>query len=414
MNLEPIRQYLKKQEKLKSFFDINPSPNLSLIVVIPAYKEIELLDTLRSLLDARAIDQSVEVIILINGRKSDSQEIRNLNDECFKKTLKFCTAHTSSKLRFLCHKMVDLEGKRSGVGFARKWLMDEAVCRFEKLGKDGVIVNLDADCYVEDNYFEAIIQYFDKESNQQAASIHFEHRLDGLNGNQAIIDYELHLRYYIGMQRLMGWPFAFQTIGSAMAVRALAYARVGGMNIRKAGEDFYFLHKFIKNNTCGNLTSTTVFPSGRKSDRVPFGTGKAVGDISEGIPFLTYHPTSFGIIRTFVFNVEIQYKSGKSEFVYDVNKALQAFLTQINFPRKYQEILQNTSDFESFRKRFYQFFDAFQLMKALHFLRDNGYPNVPIKLGLEYYYAKARILGHFNDRRKALTLLRKYDKNALV
>ncbi len=37
-----------------------------------------------------------------------------------------------------------------------------------------------------------------------------------------------------------GVSHAYHTIGSSMAVRCSAYAKIGGMNRRKAGEDFIF------------------------------------------------------------------------------------------------------------------------------------------------------------------------------
>ena len=44
-----------------------------------------------------------------------------------------------------------------GVGLARKTGMDEAVRRFNQIERpDGVILNLDADCQVEKNYFVSV------------------------------------------------------------------------------------------------------------------------------------------------------------------------------------------------------------------------------------------------------------------
>ena len=67
-------------------------------------------------------------------------------------------------------------------------------------------------------------------------------------------------------------PYSFHTIGSAFALTASAYTRQGGMNRRKAGEDFYFINKLIKGEIFGEINDTKVIPSPRISDRVPFGT----------------------------------------------------------------------------------------------------------------------------------------------
>ena len=75
-----------------------------------------------------------------------------------------------------------------------------------------------------------------------------------------IAAYELHLRYYTHGLRFSNLPYSFQTVGSAMAVRCSAYQKQGGMNKRKAGEDFYFIQKIIALGGYSELNSTTVFP----------------------------------------------------------------------------------------------------------------------------------------------------------
>jgi hypothetical protein len=41
------------------------------------------------------------------------------------------------------------------------------------------------------------------------------------------------------------FSYAYHTVGSAMAVKAYQYVKVGGMNRRQAGEDFYFIQKLV-------------------------------------------------------------------------------------------------------------------------------------------------------------------------
>src|SRR5262249_26021974 len=160
--------------------------------------------------------------------------------------------------------------------------MDEALRRFDAVERPGgVIVGFDADCRCERNYLTAIERHFERNSNSPGCSIYFEHPLNGPLEPaiyEAIAEYELHLRYYVQALRFGGFPHAFHTIGSSMAVRAGVYRKQGGMNKRKAGEDFYFLHKIIPLGGFTNLVETRVIPSPRASDRVPFGTGKAVCD----------------------------------------------------------------------------------------------------------------------------------------
>ena len=97
-------------------------------------------------------------------------------------------------------------------------------------------------------------------------------------------------------------PYSFHTIGSAFALTASAYARQGGMNRRKAGEDFYFINKLIKGEVFGEINDTTVIPSPRVSNRVPFGTGRAIleGLNTQKDLSLTYDFQSFEVIHSWI------------------------------------------------------------------------------------------------------------------
>src|SRR5207249_6387595 len=114
--------------------------------------------------------------------------------------------------------------------------------------------------------------HFRENPRSPGCSIYFEHPLEGpLDARvyDAISTYELHLRYYVQALRYAGFPYAYHTFGSCMTVRADAYMEQGGMNKRKAGEDFYFLQKIISLDGFSDLTETTVIPSqiGRASCR---------------------------------------------------------------------------------------------------------------------------------------------------
>jgi hypothetical protein len=179
------------------------------------------------------------------------------------------------------------------------------------------------------------------------------------------------------MQRLLGLPYAYHTIGSAMTVRASAYLAHFGMNKRQAGEDFYFLHKFIKTGYFREINTTTVYPSSRFSDRVPFGTGQSVRKLAEGEPQMTtYNPLSYLGLRSFMDHLDKLYVTDDPRAI-PLEKTLLTFLGD-QWPAKLTELKKNTSDFVSFKKRFFQWFDAFMLIKYLHFMRDRQYPNVTI------------------------------------
>ena len=376
--------YLQQRTLFPPQILAKPSLNLGIIVVIPARDEAYLLLTLMSLVKCDRPNCDVEVIIVVNGSDKDDEELKTRNFELTEQIQAWAKQNKRSWIRFFVLHHPDLNPKHAGVGLARKIGMDEASWRFERMGQqEGIIVCFDADSCCQTNYLQEIEQHFQQNPKSPACSIHFEHPLCGPDFDEAVYEaiilYELHLRYYINAQRLAGFPMAFQTIGSSMAVRCNAYQRQGGMNRRKAGEDFYFIHKFTGSGYFSELKTTTVIPSPRPSTRVPFGTGRAIIGMLKGkMQYETYAPESFLDLKVFLAKVPQLYEA-QPDLLQSLPVAVQAFLASVHFEEKWKEIGQHTSNLQSFQKRFYQWFDAFMLMKFLHFLRDHHYPNVEVK-----------------------------------
>ena len=356
--------------------------NLELIVVIPSHNEPDLLGSLQSLKDAFVpIGVSVEVITVINHGVNTDSDIVKQNETTTIQANQFSLENNSESITFKTIEVFDMPPKKAGVGLARKIGMDEALNRFSKINKDGIIVCFDADSLCESTYFEAILSHFKKHPKTPGCSIHFEHPLEGnshtVEEYNAIILYELHLRYYKNAQQYSGLPFVFHTIGSSMAVRASAYAKQGGMNKRKAGEDFYFLNKIIQLGNFTELNATTVIPSPRISDRVPFGTGKAVGEIvsANERSLETYNFRIFVELKAFVSEVITNNKELNASIL---SSLINVFMDVENLDVKIAEIAKNSNSEEAFITRFFKVFDAFLIMKYVHFSRDNFHKQVPV------------------------------------
>ncbi len=405
INLAPT-PYLQKQALFAAQISGKPSDGLGMIVVIPAKDEPKLLDSLEALDNASKSKGAVEVIVVINDSEKDEASLKERNRKLFEKAKKWGATHSSSQIKYHILYHSNLVPKHAGVGLARKIGMDEAIYRFQQVNlSNGVIICFDADSSCKRNYFKEIEKHFDENPKTQACSIHYEHPLEGDAFPQkvyrAIALYELHLRYYTQVQRFAGFPFAYETIGSSMAVRGDAYQEQGGMNRRKAGEDFYFLHKFTHLGHFSEIKSTTVIPSPRRSDRVPFGTGKAVGDISDKPKdiFETYAPQSFADLQVFFKSVPQMRTWKPSNFDAKFKKlptAVAAFLKTLDFEQKLFEIIKNTSNPATFNLRFFRWFNAFMMMKYVHFTRDHFYPNVPVEEA-----ARWLLKTHFGKRIKA-------------
>ena len=138
---------------------------------------------------------------------------------------------------------------------------------------------------------------------------------------QATRLYEYSLRYYVAGLSFAHSPYAFHTIGSTIAVNAAHYAKVRGFPRRQAGEDFYLLNKLAKVGAIMQLGAETdcepIDIAARLSDRVPFGTGAAVGKIMEledpAREFLLYHPSVFGLLRSWLGSLPAIWQSRSSD-----------------------------------------------------------------------------------------------------
>lgn len=361
-----------------------PSPHLGLAVVVPVYDEPCLNQSLQSLRDCEMPPCDVEVLLVFNSSESDTDAVRLRNRQALQSAIQWIREHADSQFR--CH-VLDfprLPAKHAGVGLARKIGMDEAAARFyqTKRPEQGVIVGYDADCLCERNFLVENFRHFTERPGIAGCSTYFEHSLDGSEEPavyQAAASYELHLRYYVEGLRWAGFPYAYHTVGSAMSVRVSAYLRLGGMNRKKAGEDFYFFQKLMRDAKASELCATAVYPSARPSHRVPFGTGKAVGRILAGQPQMSYSFQSFLGIKALadvVRSLEQAPRFLEECFSANLPAPMLAFLKANDCQSAIAEIGKNVAGLAQFKKRFWRWFDGFRCVKFLNWIAANGCPKV--------------------------------------
>lgn len=382
--MSTLESYLLKHQFYSQPLLKNPNNDLNLIVVIPCYNEPDLISTLTSLWRCEKPLCSVQVIVIINSSISDSYNILGQNEETYNTAKDWIQKHEDNKLRFQVFNFPNLPNKHAGVGLARKIGMDEAVRVFNKINNEnGIIACLDADCTCAQNYFTAITRHF---SNLQinACCIYFEHPINNAKEeiNNAIIDYELFLRYYVQALRYAGYPYAYHTIGSTMVIRVLTYAQQGGMNKRKAGEDFYFLQKIIPLGNFKMINNTKVIPSARASDRVPFGTGKAISKHikTDSEPLMTYHFQIFKDLRQFISCIEKLYQDKHDKDIIRTQPtSIIEFLKQENFTKKLDELKNNSTSASAFIKRSYRWLNGFKVLKYIHYANIHCYSPVSIR-----------------------------------
>jgi glycosyltransferase involved in cell wall biosynthesis len=359
----------------------NPGTDTGISVVIPCYYEPEILKTLLSLSRCTLPPVGVEVIVLINHSETASERIRTFNAGTKREIEEWIAHHNTSGIRFFAVGPVELKRKWAGAGVARKKGMDEAVRRFNVSDNPvGVIVSLDADTLVEKNYLVEIEKYFRLHPSVAGATLAFKHRLTGLKGRhlEGIVLYEKYMAYYKHALAYTGFPHPMFTVGSAFAVTAGAYVKRGGMNRRKAGEDFYFLQHLTEVGPVGEIFSTTVYPSSRLSDRVPFGTGPILRKWMSGEEDLTktYNFRAFADLKQFFemtdffFNVR---ESDYQELLPRLPQPVVKFLEEVNFREDICTLNANCAEPETFRNRFFQRFNAFKVLKFLNYVHGTFY-----------------------------------------
>ena len=188
------------------------------------------------------------------------------------------------------------------------------------------------------------------------------------------------------------------------------------MNKRKAGEDFYFIQKIIPLGNYYNLNTTFTIPSSRPSDRVPFGTGRTITDYikNNAKPLKTYHFKSFQDLKQFLENWEKLFYINETDafnFLNTLPESIRVFLETSDFRKHLPEIKSKTTTRDTFRKAFFRWFDAFRLMKYMHFSRDHFHPDIEIQDALELYLtALDRLVEAPSTKKERLIWMRKLDK----
>jgi hypothetical protein len=387
-----LKSYFFRYKTLPPFFDEKPKKHVGIIVVIPCFDDEFILQTLDSLNVANKPNCSVEVIAVINSAENTDINIINKNHIIFN-NIKNINKTNKYFFKILPILLENVDKKFAGVGNARKTGMDEAVRRFMAIDKNGIIANLDSDCLVAENYFTEIEKYFVNNSKSECCTINFQHNFDENLYSSVEISacklYEIYLRYFRLSLSAAGFPYCFHTIGSCFAVKALCYTKLGGMARLQAGEDFYFLHKAAQATNVGRIVEKLVFPAPRFSNRVPFGTGKAIQKIVENEQYNVYNFDLFLILKDFFALFDKIFETKNIDLTLFPQEIIN-FATEKKLLEIFNETILNTKHKEQFIKRLYSKFDAFFVIRFLNFFNNSKiFPpielNIAVKKLFDYY-----------------------------
>jgi len=420
-----LRDYLSRQSNFKTRISVRPTPNLGYVVVIPALNESGLLRSLNSLRSAFLPGRPVEVVVVLNSAGNDPEKLISKHRSDAEEIKQWNKQFGNSGFKAFPILLEQVPSKFAGAGYARKTGMDEAISRFIRAGSGkGVICSFDADTVCDKNYFLEIEKVTRKNPPPGAGSVYFEHPVTGnlfpSGVYQGIILYELHLRYFLQALRFSGFPYVHHTVGSAFFVTAGTYARAGGMNRRKAGEDFYFLQKIMPDVHYVDVITTTVQPSPRPSNRVPFGTGPWIKKFMNGETdsFYTYNLDAFRDLALFFGKVNELAVTGRThtvKFYSDLPAPVRSFIRIETFRGKVEEIKRNTASPETFVKRFFKWFNGFQVVKYLNESHKEYYSRMDIKNESERFLRLVKNLENIPESPLGkLNLFREMEKDQTI
>jgi hypothetical protein len=377
---------------------------------IPAYAENEsLLEALRSV--PAGPMGPVLLVVVVNARADSPPEVHEANRAALEEVGRVFapsrTISTDPPAHLFDHPygrllVIDRSAPGrflpagQGIGLARKIGCD-LVLRLRAAGRIASpwIHATDADTILPGDYFE---QMAGVGADRTAAAIYFfEHRFSEEESlARAGRLYEISLRYQTLGLAWAGSPYAYQSMGSCLAIGASAYARVRGFPKKKEIEDFTILNDLAKIGAIERLAGSPIRLAGRISTRVPTSTGQAlsvlVGKRGMEKSFRLHHPLVYAHLAAW-----IRVLGGIARRGPDLAAPLSALPRENPFFRAdlLEEALNDTGAFAAVRgairepgdeitvlRRLHSSFDAFSTRELLDALRDGGIASLPYREAL--------------------------------
>ncbi len=330
---------------------------------------------------------TLHVVCVVNCREDDDGDVKQNNTQM----LAFLP---SCRYENLFISVIDRTSsgnelpEKEGVGLARKIGMDYALaCGAE------IIASMDADTLVAETYAEELFRFAQNHGKRSFALVPFRHQKASTEQLQQAIDaYENYMMLHSKKLREAGSPYWAPVLGPSLVCTADGCVSCGGMNKRVSGEDFYFLQSLIKieiSSGCAQFSvphekthadsaksrktsantldysplflNTEVYPSARISDRVLFGTGPKLRELTETssqnqkIECPLYPDRCYEAVKEFIEKKE------------SCQNELAGFMNKENFLSVWNKIcVNNPSDPVKQEVAFHIWFDGLKIIRAIH------------------------------------------------
>lgn len=257
------------------------------------------------------------IFLFVNEKENASSELKISNQRVLE-FFSFQKNETLKVLREKNHFIIIINGThgewhlkaKEGVGRARRVLGDLALFFYKKGALTSPLHRQsDADVRLPQDYFKALL-----EKSMVAGTYPFRHSKGFLNESEytGLQEYENFLKSYVEGLKFASSPYAFWALGSTLIFDLRAYEKIRGFPNVQAGEDFYFLSKMqsqgkvlqideIQQNHPFDINLEIV---GRKSTRVPFGTGRALERLEKGERYKNYPQEVFVKLKNILVQLQ--------------------------------------------------------------------------------------------------------------
>lgn len=395
-----VQKYLARYAEPEASLALSISDGYAAALIVPALAEpIELLDGYR--VAARAVSGRVLLILVVNAGAGLRAELEEENARLLAKLAELDAQSESlspavRRIRTPDFDLLSIDRSspgrelpaKCGVGLARKIGMDFALALYAQ-GKlrSPWLFSTDADASLPAAYFQSTAQ---ARSCSSALLYPFRHTGSFDRTTAATELYEMALRYQVLGLSWAGSPYAYHSIGSALAVRAEAYAHVRGVPKREAGEDFYLLDKLGKIAPLQRLGGEPVQIRARRSTRVPFGTGPRVSAILAENKIWVPEPRAFFVLAELLAAL-LRFASSRDERDLSLTEGLTPGTEFQSAERALAELGIREACREAARavrtgnlgRRLLTWFDALRTLRFLHALRAAGLRDLPLEAALE-------------------------------
>jgi hypothetical protein len=426
--MDSIARYLEESAEPEAALADRISGSFGHAVEIPAYGERESLARTLASVPAGSRGDVLTVVVL-NARRDSPAEVHEVNAAVREAIAERGPAEVLSEIpdarlfpdargRLL---LIDRAAPGSylpagqGVGLARKIGCD-LLLRLHAAGRlsSPWIHATDADVSLPPDYFD---QAEELDAKATVAAVYaFEHVF---SNDEALAAagrlYEISLRYNTLGLAWAGSPYAYEGLGSCLAISASAYAAVGGFPKTNALEDVTILNSLARVGAIERLAGLPIGLDGRISTRVPISTGKALSDLvlqpEAEASFLLPHPLAFAHLAAWIRVLDALARRGADALVAELPRGnpffradlLEEALTGMGAFTEVRQAIREPGDALTVLHRLHRWFDAFRTKELLEALAEGGLVPLPFRQAL----AEAPFTGLVDSTEDDLETLRR-------